>query len=68
MEETCEDCRSAATNEAHYTNASRTSQENLHYEIQNHNAKYSQFHRPGAFSLLKSINWIARAGPATRRI
>ncbi|RKU03776.1 hypothetical protein C7H84_08775 [Burkholderia sp. Nafp2/4-1b] len=38
MEETCGGCRSATTNEAHYTNGFSTAQENLHCEIQNHNA------------------------------
>ncbi|RQZ66694.1 hypothetical protein DIE08_17565 [Burkholderia sp. Bp9004] len=43
MEETCGGCRSATTNEAHYTNAPPTSQENLHYEISHHDAKYGEF-------------------------
>ncbi|WP_455774559.1 hypothetical protein, partial [Burkholderia stabilis] len=42
VEETFGGCRSATTNEAHYTNASPTSQENLHCEIINHNAKFRE--------------------------
>lgn len=51
VEETCGGCRSATTNEAHYTNAPPTSQENLHYEISHHDAKYGEFHGTADFPL-----------------
>ncbi|TGN94853.1 hypothetical protein [Burkholderia sp. USMB20] len=57
VEETCGGCRSATTNEADYTNASPTSQENLHYEMQHHNAESGEPHAMNGFSLLKSIDW-----------
>ncbi|PRH11383.1 hypothetical protein C6T60_00770 [Burkholderia multivorans] len=41
MEETFGGCRSATTNESHYTNGLQTSQENLHCEIDDHDVKLS---------------------------
>ncbi|MPV57932.1 hypothetical protein GD416_16240 [Burkholderia sp. BE24] len=40
VEETFGGCRSATTNEVDYTNALRTSQENLHYEIKSHDMRF----------------------------
>ncbi|WP_205170697.1 hypothetical protein, partial [Burkholderia sp. LMG 13014] len=51
VEETFGGCRSATTNEAHYTNALPTSQENLHYEIKHHNAKFMAPRLKNGFSL-----------------
>ncbi|QDS25364.1 hypothetical protein FPQ37_03435 [Burkholderia contaminans] len=55
VEETFGGCRSATTNEAHYTNASPAAQENLHYEIKHHNAEYLASRLKNPPSLLKSI-------------
>ncbi|RQT60620.1 hypothetical protein DF043_18340 [Burkholderia cepacia] len=52
MEETFGGCRSATTNEAHYTNASSTPQENLHCEIKRHNMKFNAARLNRCFSLL----------------
>lgn len=51
VEETFGGCRSATTNEAHYTNAPPTSQENLHYEIKHHNVKFQTINRKNWFPL-----------------
>ncbi len=51
VEETCGSCRSATTNEAYYTNARLTSQENLHYEIEHHNAEFPEIFEPINFFL-----------------
>ncbi|WP_218921753.1 hypothetical protein, partial [Burkholderia sp. AU4i] len=52
VEETFGGCRSATTNEAHYTNASSTPQENLHCEIKRHNMKFNAARLNRCFSLL----------------
>lgn len=52
MEETFGGCRSATTNDAHYTNGLPTSQENLHCEIAHHNAEFSKTPEPAAFPFL----------------
>ncbi|KAB0648589.1 hypothetical protein F7R13_30340 [Burkholderia territorii] len=54
VEETCGGCRSATTNEAHYTNELTVSQENLHCEIDTHNVERRECHSPKMTSSLKS--------------
>ncbi|RQM52323.1 hypothetical protein EHZ18_27755 [Burkholderia vietnamiensis] len=56
MEETFGGCRSATTNGAHYTNAPPTSQENLHYEIKNHNAESPTHTGPHGFPLSNQLH------------